>query len=313
MKLREEQKLYKEAQKLARQFVGQAGVTDIEFGLKHKKGKLTDEISLRFRVTEKKKEKKLKQSEILPKKVGKFATDVLLNQTKIHQARNENPRSLVQPLIGGVQIQSGLYGTSPNYWGTMGCYYRIQNYVFGFTNYHVLYGSTDVPTVIRDYIGRLPISQNLNRVNNRIGIAANLFNPNLDYATFIIQAPLDQIQSINMIEGLLDSYAFPQINMPLLKAGAKTGITFGIIDGRSCLDCSELSIHIDTRYPNNTGVISDYGDSGSVWVLNDSSSVPKPVALHYGGGETPQWAKAKSFSSIFASIRNKINNQNSIV
>jgi hypothetical protein len=243
MNLREEQKLYKEAQKLARQFAGQAGVTDIEFGLKHKKGKLTDEISLRFRVSEKKKEKNLKKSEILPKKVGKFATDVLQNQTTLHQARNENPRSIVQPLIGGVQIQSGLYGTSPNYWGTMGCYYRIQNYLLGFTNYHVLYGSTDVSTVISDYVGRLPISQNLNRGNNRIGIAAKLFNLNLDYATFLIQVPIDELQSINMIEGLLlNTYKYPQINMPLLKSGAKTGITYGKIDGRSCLDCSELSI-----------------------------------------------------------------------
>jgi hypothetical protein len=312
MKLREEQKLYKEAQKLARQFVGQAGVTDIEFGLKHKKGKLTDEVSLRFRVKEKKKEKKLKQSEILPKKVGIFATDVLINQTKIHQARNENPRSIVQPLIGGIQIQSGLYGNSPSYWGTMGCFYRLKSYVFGFTNYHVLYGQTDASVVMSNYVGRLPISQNLNRTNNKIGIASNLFNPNLDYATFIIQVPFDQLQSVNMITGQLESYVYPQINMPLLKSGAKTGITYGIIDGRSCIDCSELSIYIDTRYPNNTGIISDFGDSGSVWILNDNTNIPKPVALHYAGGETPQWAKAKTFVSIFASIRNKINNQNLI-
>jgi len=313
MKLREEQKLYKEAQKLARQFIGQAGVTDIELGLKRRKGKLTDEIALRFKVAEKKKENKLKSSEILPKKVGKFSTDVLLNQTTTHQLRNENPRSIVQPLIGGVQIQSGLYGSSPNYWGTLGCFYRFQNYVFGFTNYHVLYGQIDTSIVTSDYVGKLTVSQNLNRTNNKIGIASNLFNPNLDYATFILQVPFDQFQSVNMITGLLESYIYPQLNMPLLKSGAKTGITFGIVDGRSCIDCSELSIHIDTRYPSNTGKVSDSGDSGSVWILNDNTNIPKPVALHYGGGETSQWAKAKTFASIFASIRNKINNQNSIV
>jgi hypothetical protein len=312
MKLREEQKLYKEAQKIARQFIGHSGVTDIEFGLKFRKGELTDELALRFKVAEKKKEKKLKRSEILPKKAGKFLTDVMLNQTTVHQPRNENPRSIVQPLIGGIQIQSGLYGNSPSFWGTMGCFYRFQNYVFGFTNYHVLYGQTDTSIVLSDYVGKLPISQNLNRTNNKIGVASNLFNPNLDYATFILQVPFDQLQSVNMISGLLESYVYPQINMPLLKSGAKTGITYGIIDGRSCIDCSELSIHIDTRYPNNTGIISDFGDSGSVWLLNDNINIPKPVALHYAGGETPQWAKGKTFASIFASIRNKINNQNLI-
>lgn len=310
MTLREEQKLYKEAQKLARQFVGQAGVPDIEFGLKHTNGELTDQISLRFKVTEKKKERKLKKSDVLPKEVGKFVTDVMLNQTTKQQTRIENPRSIVQPLIGGIQIQSSLYGNSPNYWGTMGCFYRIQNYLLGFTNYHVLYGKTPPSIVLNDYIGRLRISQNLNETNNRIGIAFHLFNPKLDYATFVIQGPHDQSQSVNMITGLLESYKYPQINMPLLKSGAKTGITFGIIDGRSCIDCSELSIHIDKRYASNTGKVSDSGDSGSVWILNDGTNIPKPVALHYGSGETNQWAKAKTFASIFASIRNKINNLN---
>jgi len=306
MKLREEQKLYKEAQKLARQFVGQAGVTDIEFGLKHTNGELTDEISLRFKVTEKKDEKELRKSEVLPKKVGKFVTDVLLNQTT-QQTRNEKPRSIVQPLIGGIQIQSSLYGDSTNYWGTMGCIYHIQNYLLGFTNYHVLYGKTPSTIVISDYIGRLRIFQNLNETDNRIGVAFNLFNPNLDYATFLIQVPHDQSQSVNMITGLLESYVYPKIGDSLFKSGAQTGLTYGIIDARSCLDCSELSIY----NPNST--ISDYGDSGSVWILNDNTNIPKPVALHYAGGETPQWAKGKTFASIFASIRNKINNQNLIV
>lgn len=304
MTLREEQKLYKEARKLARQFIGQAGVTDIEFGLKHKNGELTDQISLRFKVTEKKKEKKLKKSDVLPKKVGNFTTDVLLNQITNQQTRNENPRSIVQPVIGGIQIQSSLYGNSSNYWGTMGCIYHIQNYLLGFTNYHVLYGKTPPSIVLNDYVGRLQISQNLNETNNRIGIAFNLFNPNLDYATFVLQVPHDQSQSVNMIPGLLESYVYPRIHMSVFKSGAKTGMTYGIIDGRSCIDCSELSIH------NPTSAISDGGDSGSVWIFNDNTNIQKPVALHYGSGETNQWAKAKSFASIFASIRNKINNLN---
>ncbi len=303
MRLREEQKLYKEAQKLARQFVGHAGVTDIEFGLKHKNGELTEEISLRFKVTEKKDEKKLRKSEVLPKKVGKFATDVLLNETK-QQIRSEDPRSIVDPLIGGIQIQSSLYGNSINYWGTLGCIYHIKNYLLGFTNYHVLYGETPTSIVESDYIGRLRIFQNLNVTRNSIGVAFNLFNPHLDYATFLIQVPHDQSQSVNMITGVLSSYVYPKIGDSLFKSGATTGVTSGIIDARSCLDSSELSVY------SPIGTISEDGDSGSVWILNDNTNIPKPVALHYGRGETNQWAKAKSFASIFASIRKKINNIN---
>jgi len=307
MKLREEQKLFKEAQGLARQFVGHKGVNDIELGLKQINGELTDEIAIRFNVTKKKEEKKLKKSEIFPRKVGRFATDVLQNQTATLQTRNENPRSIVQPIMGGIQIQSSLYGTSPNYWGTMGCLFRIQNDILGFTNYHVLYGKTDPSIVLSDYVGKLKIFQNLNGTDNKIGIASSLFNQNLDYATFVIQVPYDELQSINRIEGLLESYVYPRINMQVLKSGAKTGVTYGIIDGRSCIDCSEISIY------NPTSAVSDKGDSGSVWMLNDGTNIPKPVALHYGGGETNKWAKAKTFASIFASIRNKINNQNLMV
>ena len=313
MKLREEQKLFKEAQKIAKQFIGYEGVTDIEFGLKHQSGKLTDEIALRFKVKEKKAENKLKKSEILPKKVEKFTTDVLSSLTVPHQLRNVNPRSIVRPLIGGIQIQSGIYRNTANYWATMGCFYAIESHIYGFTNYHVLYGGASPETVLKDYAGKFPVFQNLNRQDNQIGIASDLFSFDLDYATFVLQVQSDQLQSINLIEGALTSYLYPQINMSLRKSGASTGLTFGIIDGRSCVDCSELSIHIDTNYPSPDGVVSNYGDSGSVWILNDNSNILKPVALHYGGGQTPQWAKAKTFASIFASIRNKIKNQNSIV
>ena len=97
--------------------------------------------------------------------------------------------------------------------------------------------------------------------------------------------------------------------MPVWKYGAKTGMTYGIIDGRSCLDCAELSIHIDERYPNPNNILTDHGDSGAIWILNEDSEMLRPIALNYGGGETLQWAKAKSLASVFASIRNKKQNQ----
>jgi len=312
MTLRGEQKLFKEAQKIAKQFIGSEGVTDIEFGLKHQEGKLTNKISLRFKVNEKKSEKKLKRSEILPKKVGIFITDVLSDKIVQHEPRIENSRNVVRPLLGGVQIQSGIRNSDDD-WATMGFFYPIKNYVFGFTNYHVLYGGASPDYVLKHYVGKLPVFQNLNRENNQIGISANLFSFELDYATFVLKAPIDQVQSINALNGLLTSYAYPRVCGSVIKSGASTGVTFGIIDARSCLNPSELSIHIDPQYPNHNNTVSDYGDSGSVWILNDDSNIPKPVALHYGGDETKQWAKAKTLTSIFASIRNKIQNQNSII
>jgi hypothetical protein len=310
MTYREEQRLYKDCKESAKQFVGHPGVRDIEFGLKHRDGKLTSEISLRFKVDEKKPGKALKQDEILPKKVGKFTTDVLNHTIIQHQQRSENPRSNLRPLLGGAQIQSGVYQGTSN-WGTMGCFYAIQDKILGFTNYHVLFGGASPEEAQQYYAGKLQVFQNLNRPGNLIGMASDLFSPDLDFATFVLQIPVDQSQSINSLSGLLTSWVFPRINTPVLKSGACTGVTYGIIDGRSCIDSSELSIHLDQKYSNPSECISDYGDSGSVWILNDGSEILKPVALHYAGGDTPQWAKAKSFASIFASIQNKLRTKNS--
>ncbi|MFH0761948.1 MAG: hypothetical protein V2A67_10645 [Bacteroidota bacterium] len=301
--IREEQKLFREAREIARQYIGKAGVTDVEFGLKHKEGQLTDQIALRFKVDKKKTEKELKRSEILPRKAGKFQTDVLAGSTIQHRVRNEDPKSIVRPLLGGIQIQSGIYTNTPFNWGTLGCLYAVENRFLGFTNYHVLIGGVSPETVAAHYVGKLAVFQNLNHANNRIGTAAGFFSQELDFATFDLKVPFDGIQSINSINGLLTSYGYPRIGMPVMKSGAATGVTYGIIDGRSCINTSELSIHLDPAYPNPDGIVANAGDSGACWIQYDSNGATKLIALHYAGGENLKWAKAKAFSSIFASIR----------
>lgn len=317
MTLREEQKLYKEACMIAKDYAGFSGVSDIEFGIKHRFGRLTNEYSLRFKVKEKKSPDQLNCEDIIPEKIGTFRTDVLNDRITLQknfidsdqkQARIADKNNIVRLLSGGVQIQSGIFRGTDNYWATVGFFYPYKNLILGFTNYHALYADLR-PDLVRDeYIRRLPIFQNFCNTENRIGLAFDIYDKSLDYATFILEKPLDPNQSINGIKGQLVSYVYPQINMPLIKSGAGTGITYGIIDGRSCLNRSEISIHLDTRYHNPDDAVSAGGDSGSLWILNDGTNILKPVALHYGGGETKQWAKAKSLSSIFASVRNtKVN------
>lgn len=310
MKLREEQKLFKEAQKIAKQLRRYDGVSDIEFGLKHQGGELTDEIALRFKVKEKKTERELKVSEILPKKIEKFKTDVLLSNEELHQARIVNQNNVVRPLIGGVQIQSRIYSDIDEV-GTLGCFYKIKDRILGFTNYHVLYGGVSHEVVNNYYVDKLPVFQNLNISDNKIGVATNLFDYELDYATFVPTVSYEPEQSLNIVEGIIDSYAFPQCQMPVFKSGAKTKVTYGIIDGRSCVNASEISIYIDKSKHGIDEKISDYGDSGSVWVCKGDENALRLIALHYGGNK--QFAKAKSFASIFASIRNKTKSSNLIV
>lgn len=320
MTLREEQKLYEEACMIAKDYAGFSGVSDIEFGIKHRLGRLTNEYSLRFKVKEKKSPDQISSEDMIPEKIGIFRTDVLNDKITLQkniidsdqkQARIADKNNLIRPLSGGLRIQSGIFRDTENYWATVGFFYPYNDLILGFTNYHALYADLK-PNLVRDeYTGRLPVFQNFNDSENRIGVAFDLYDKSLDYATFILEKPLDLNQSIIGIEGQLASYIFPQINMPLIKSGAGTGITYGIIDGRSCLNRSEISIHLDTRYHNSYDAVSAGGDSGALWILNDGTNVLKPVALHYGGGETRQWAKAKPLSSIFASVRNKKDYNNS--
>ncbi len=311
MTLKEERRLYKEAQLVAQQFMGRDGVVDVELGYKHKNGKITKDLSIRIRVDKKKDERVLKKKDILPKIFKGFNIDVLESKVKLQNKRVVDNKSLVRPVIGGVQIQSELYNSNTN-WGTLGCCLMIENHLLAFTNYHVLFGGSTPQFVADNFVGKLQVYQNLNSANNQIGIVTNLYSQELDYATFALQTSVDQAQSINALNGQLSSYIYPQINMPLVKSGASTGVTYGIIDGRSCIDCSVFSIRVDSNYSNPNNMISDYGDSGSVWLLNDGSEVLKPIALHFGGDEL-SCAKAKSFASIFASIRNKIHNQTLIL
>ena len=216
--------------------------------------------------------------------------------------REEDPNTVVRPLLGGIQIQSGIYVNSPYHWGTLGCVYQVGNRLLGFTNYHVLFGGVSPETVAAHYVGKLAVYQNLNEPGNRIGTAAEYFSRELDYATFYLQVPLDGLQSLNSIGGLLTTYGYPRIGMQVMKSGAATGVTHGIIDGRSCINTSELSIHLDPAYPVPDGIIANTGDSGSCWIQYDQPGAPKLIALHYAGGENLQWAKAKAFTSIFASV-----------
>jgi hypothetical protein len=312
MTLREEQKIFKEACIIAKDYAGFPGISDIEFGNKHSRGMFTGEYSLRFKVKEKKLPSRLNKEELIPDKIGAFKTDVLSDFIKLHEVKDDylnqtglaDKNSVVRPLIGGIQIQSGMYSDTINYWATVGFFYQYNNLILGFTNYHALYADLKPRLVQNEYVGKLPVYQNYSNQENKIGVAFGLYNQLLDYATFIVEQPVNTEQCINGLQGRLTSYVYPQINMPLVKSGAGSGITYGIIDGRSCLNHSEISIHLDTRYHYPDHAVSMGGDSGSLWLLNDGTNLLKPVALHYGGGETKQWAKAKSISSIFASIRN---------
>jgi hypothetical protein len=302
MSYRQELLLYKQAVKVAAGYIEHEDVNDIFFGRKYVEKQSTNELSIRFNVTEKKPKSKLKSNRVLPKRIGNFKTDITEFKLK-KDARNENQFTRVRPLLGGLQIQSSLFGNDPSNWGTMGCVLKINGVAYGITNYHVSFGETDLPQ------GGLKMFQPKSRnFGTPVGNITSIANNQLDYSLFTISVSADGMQSINGFNGEIEGFTNPFGEMRMFKFGASTGKTFGFFDGHSLIDQNRIAIRYDAKGPNDSARISSPGDSGSVWVTSQNASPGnlRMVALHYGGDEIHNVAFASLFSSISPSIRNKI-------
>src|SRR5690606_18113501 len=150
---------------------------------------------------------------------------------------NKSPNERSRPLLGGLQIQSDLHDDNSK-WGTEECVLNFEGKTLAITNFHVLFGGFSEEFVTENYANMLKVFQNFNLSNNDIGIATEIFSKNLDYALFNVTSLLEEKQALNWLNGNIDKYVIPRIGSAVMKSGAKTQITYGIIDGRSCTDCS---------------------------------------------------------------------------
>jgi len=288
----------------ARHLIQHSDVNDICFGRKHRDNIPEEKTVIRFNVNKKLPKSKLKATRLLPKRIGRFYTDVTEFKPLLH-AREVNPSLLRRPIIGGQQIQSSLFNDAAD-WGTLGAVLNIGGINYGITNFHVSYGELadgETPP------GNLQMLQpRAGNFGQSIGTITNVYNQALDYSLFRIQADADQNQSINRFEGTVHSFINPLIGMKLFKFGAVTGQTSGIYDARSIIDQHRITIFFDPLRQNDGPNISDKGDSGSLWLTRQGPEPDnlKMVALHYGGDADKNVAFANLFSSIWPSITSKI-------
>lgn len=301
MSYREFQDRYKKACQLVKDNM-QKGlqVSDIYFGEKYIDKLPSGEDSIRFHVSKKLSKSQLKKSELLPSKIGKYKTDVIEANPE-HHTRIESPQSSVQPLMGGVEIQSRLYMGQYN-WGTLGGIVTIKGINYGITNYHVLFGDNNVVNE------PIEVFQPHRPGSRKIGISTPVYDKDLDYVLIRLQQPYDTDQSINAIKGEIVGFKNYESNLRVIKMGAYTKRTTGITNGRSCLDCAKITIRYDSSGINDSPLISHRGDSGSFWVLPSAENMGnlKVLALHTSGEPGLNIAYANLFSSIHSSINNKI-------
>jgi len=304
MTLREQQRLYKRAQKLAMPFRDQPGVIDIDFGMKRVADRSTNELSIRFKLKEKIQMNFLKSHQVFPQKIGEFSTDVIQIDPQ-PQSPWVNPTNAVRPLRGGLQIFAERYLGTDHY-GTLGCIFKVNGHFLAVTNYHVLYGSLSEQTVMKDLVGNERVFQNDgNPANKSIGFCFRAFDMLTDYATIEIDPSVARIPEINGFKGHTDPIVIaPVSNLKIgftkvKKSGVTTGITFGLVDGRSLIYPGKFTIIPDPEAP--AGPISDPGDSGSVWIINEVTGQARLAVLH-SGRESPGTAYGHAFQVILNHI-----------
>jgi hypothetical protein len=89
----------------------------------------------------------------------------------------------------------------------------------------------------------------------------------------------------------------PEVGMRVVKSGAASGVTEGIV---IAVSGSDVVVQIDPSYPTDF-VLSLPGDSGAVWLEQQSRS---PVGLH-SGRQSPRRAAAVSLPAVLAALRLK--------
>ena len=256
----------------------------IEFGYKCKNGKLTKELSIRVFVPQKLPLSELGENKI-PEYVDGIPTDILQDNFKV-ECKIDEPTNFFPQVVGGIEIKNSRFF---NIKGTLGCVVLKDNVPFGLSCHHVLFGHNE--------IGERGSIMQPAGTNNKIGKVINhqsYYSRKLDAAIFqIADRDYNWEQNVNGFCGLIKYNRHPVINDEVFKYGSVTKDTKGFICG-VCIDDEDFTI---IKYDNDQNMLSDKGDSGSLWLTNVGNQLVG-VGLHYYG-ENGKLARAKPLTKIF--------------
>jgi hypothetical protein len=278
-------KIMRYLKKNYRQQLVYPSVHQVDVGYKYVKGKITNQLCIRFFVRKKQPRHLLKKIRI-PKMVNGLPTDVITCNPKKHSREFR-----YDELIGGISIKN----TTLDEKGTLGCIlYDGNNQLVGLTNEHVLYDSHD--RTGNDVVQ--PVEYRVRRTD----LIGQVLKRNYDLDCAILSINTSRPVNIGFIEefdGQIVRTVRPNRDMYLKKSGSTTEVTYGIIEGVS--PNGEVRIR---QYPNGNnagGIIAAEGDSGSIWVLDDQYS-DTAVALHYGGYNSNTMALAFDIRAVLSAL-----------
>lgn len=262
-------------------------VINVAIGLKETSGELTDDIVFQIFVNDKVEKDSLEPSELIPKKIKGYKTDVV----KVPKAVNRVDTSEHRPVTGGVQISNG-----KGHVGTLGCFAQLvlDDTLVLLSNAHVLYSDS---AVAGDKIGQPNLDNKCccccAYVDGEIGtiLSPAINNSKVDCAIASVNTGIatDYILSNSMTETELhiDGTDTAVVGDIVRKIGRTSGLTEGrvrSINGPTSSKEGQIFIRpVETEtYTEGTKgkkAFSDGGDSGSI-IIDETNNV---IGLLWGG------------------------------
>ncbi len=277
-------------------------VTAIDIGYKYKKGKVTDQISVRIHVREKSDETALEAADLFPEEILGVAVDVI----QATYAPHRGLQVLSQRRQRRDPVQPGLSVAHPNVSaGTLGA--LVIDNVTGqpgiLSNWHVLVGSAEAKP--GDPIVQPGPADGGRLLRDTIAtLERSVLGPDGDAAVALLTGTRQVLPEQFETNQLLQAARMPSRDEILEKSGRTTGVTRGRVDGlgRYFIHYSVGRVGIDgfklvtakDGNPDNEE-ISAGGDSGSVWY---DPQTGQGVGLHFAG-ETNADPKAEHAVACF--------------
>ena len=292
-----------------------AGVTGVDIGCKHVGGKKTDVRTIRVYVEEKKDEKDIPKSEMIPKTIKGVKTDVIQRKFVLHPLRLrladldvKADTGTYDPLKGGISIGPCRVIDGYIYVGTLGAI--VKDNESGdpmlLSNFHVMcvddaWGTGDTmaqPSRVdggncpTDGVGELQRAS----LGGQVDCAV---------ASHTVRGYACEIVEIGEVTGT----ATAALDMAVRKRGRTTGLTYGTVDtvdltvkidygdGLGIVTLTDqIGIEVD---PTKSAQFGDNGDSGSV-VVDDGRKV---VGLYFAGNEDGTYGVANPIQAVLEALK----------
>lgn len=257
------------------------GVHHVDVGYVYKRGRPTGTLGIRVHVRKKRPKSQLARREVLPKEIAGVTVDVLETNP---QPQLVNRTAKQNPLLAGVEIRNTRLSGA----GTLGAivFDRDTLEPMGLSNAHVLVKNSGQQGDVVNQPGTT-------RASDRVG-QLNRWSKFYDCAVFRLDVPglrpftlkVADVPNPETITGLTAAL----LGTRVMKSGRTTLTTVGIVDGVD--NVFEFTVVPDPANMPAGGQITDFGDSGAVWLEANSH---RAVGLNYAGeraGEPERaWAK----------------------